>query len=131
MERMKIPASVESLCYTDGNPAFPYGFPAFPDSPHMRFEVDPKNRHFKSADNGKLLTSKDGRVLYGMSYVSGNVTLPTGVSILQNDTLLRGYKIDTLTIPENIQYIGHEGFMKTTIPQCPVVVAGYLTSVQI
>lgn len=128
LERMKIPASVESLCYTDGNPAFPYGFPAFPDSPHMRFEVDPKNRHFKSADNGKLLTSKDGRVLYGMSYVSGNVTLPTGVSILQNDTLLRGYKIDTLTIPENIQYIGHEGFMKTTIKKVVLNGTVYLDS---
>lgn len=128
MERMKIPASVESLCYTDGNPAFPYGFPAFPDSPHMRFQVDPKNRHFKSADNGKLLTSKDGRVLYGMSYVSGNVTLPTGVSILQNDTLLRGYKIDTLTIPENIQYIGHEGFMKTTIKKVVLNGTVYLDS---
>lgn len=128
LERIKIPASVESLCYTDGNPAFPYGFPAFPDSPHMRFEVDPKNQYFKSANNGKLLTSKDGRVLYGMSYVSGNVTLPAGVSILQNDTLLRGYKIDTLTIPENIQYIGHEGFMKTTIKKVVINGTVYLDS---
>ena len=91
-------------------------FPSPCDSPKLKFQVDSNNKHFSTADNGKMLTSKDGNSLYAWAGLSGDVTIPKNISIIENScSIIEGYDIKTLTIPEHVEYLGGSSFADSNI----------------
>ena len=105
LELIKFPASLEFIGYP--HEKYPICFPVLADSPKLKFEVDSNNENFSTADNGKMLTSKDGKTLYAWAGLSGDVTIPKNISIIENSiSIFEGYDIKTLTIPEHVIYMG-------------------------
>ena len=105
LEVIKIPSSIEFIGYK--HEKHPIYFPLVSDSPKLKFQVDSNNEYFSTADNGKMLTSKDGKTLYAWAGLSGDVTIPKNISIIENSvSIFDGYDIKTLTIPEHVIYMG-------------------------
>lgn len=105
LESIKFPASLEFIGFN--NDKNPICFPSISDSPNLKFQVDSNNKYFSTADNGKMLTSKDGKTLYAWAGLSGDVTIPKNIVIIENSSsVFRGYDIKTLTIPEHVIYMG-------------------------
>lgn len=58
-----------------------------------------------------MLISKDGKTLYAWAGLSGDVTIPKNISFIENScSIIRGYDIKTLTIPEHVEYLGGSSF---------------------
>ena len=105
LELIKFPASLKFIGYP--HEKYPICFPVLADNPKLKFEVDSNNENFSTADNGKMLTSKDGKTLYAWAGLSGDVTIPKNISIIENSiSIFEGYDIKTLTIPEHVIYMG-------------------------
>lgn len=114
LELIKFPASLEFIGFK--NEKYPVCFPSPCDSPKLKFQVDSNNKHFSTADNGKMLTSKDGKTLYAWAGLSGDVTIPKNISIIENScSIIKGYDIKTLTIPEHVEYLGGFSFADSNI----------------
>lgn len=95
---------------------YPIYFPSLCDCPKIKIQVDSNNKHFSTADNGKILTSKDGKTLYAWAGLSGDVTIPKNISIIDNSySIIDGYDIKTLTIPEHVEYLGGFSFADSNI----------------
>ena len=114
LEVIKIPSSIEFIGYKhEKHPIF---FPLVSDSPKLKFQVDSNNEYFSTADNGKMLTSKDGKTLYSWAGLSGDVTIPKNISIIENSSsIIEGYDIKTLTIPEHVEFLGGYSFSNGNI----------------
>ena len=114
LEVIKIPSSIEFIGYKhEKHPIF---FPLVSDSPKLKFQVDSNNEYFSTADNGKMLTSKDGKTLYAWAGLSGDVTIPKNISIIENSSsIIEGYDIKTLTIPEHVEFLGGYSFSNGNI----------------
>lgn len=114
LELIKFPASLEFIGFK--NDKHPVCFPSLCDSPKLKFQVDSNNENFSTADNGKMLTSKDGKTLYAWAGLSGDVTIPKNISIIENSSsIIRGYDIKTLTIPEHVEFLGGYSFANGNI----------------
>lgn len=109
LELIKFPNSLEFIGFK--NEKHPVCFPTLCDSPKLKFQVDKDNKYFSTADNGKMLTSKDGKTLYSWAGLSGDVTIPKNISIIENSSsIIEGYDIKTLTIPEHVEFLGGYSF---------------------
>ncbi len=63
-----------------------------------------------------MLTSKDGKTLYAWAGLSGDVTIPKNISFIENScSIIEGYDIKTLTIPEHVEYLGGFSFADSNI----------------
>ena len=114
LEVIKIPSSIEFIGYK--HEKHPIYFPLVSDSPKLKFQVDSNNEYFSTADNGKMLTSKDGKTLYAWAGLSGDVTIPKNISIIENSSsIIEGYDIKTLTIPEHVEFLGGYSFSNGNI----------------
>lgn len=114
LEVIKIPSSIEFIGYK--HEKHPVCFPSLCDSPKLKFQVDSNNEYFSTADNGKMLTSKDGKTLYAWAGLSGDVTIPKNISIIENSSsIIEGYDIKTLTIPEHVEFLGGYSFANGNI----------------
>lgn len=114
LELIKFPASLEFIGFK--NDKHPVCFPSLCDNPKLKFEVDSNNKNFSTADNGKMLTSKDGKTLYAWAGLSGDVTIPKNISIIENSSsIIGGYDIKTLTIPEHVEFLGGYSFANGNI----------------
>ena len=114
LELIKFPASLEFIGFK--NDMHPVCFPSLCDSPKLKFQVDSNNENFSTADNGKMLTSKDGKTLFAWAGLSGDVTIPKNISIIENSSsIIEGYDIKTLTIPEHVEFLGGYSFANGNI----------------
>ena len=114
LELIKFPASLKFIGYP--HEKHPICFPLVSDSPKLKFQVDKDNKNFSTADNGKMLTSKDGKTLYAWAGLSGDVTIPKNISIIENSSsIIGGYDIKTLTIPEHVEFLGGYSFANGNI----------------
>lgn len=78
-------------------------------STNLKFNVAKNNQFFSTSKDGRLLLSKDGKILFAWPSASGDITIPDGIEEIA-DNALRGIKINKLTIGEHVKKIGESAF---------------------